>query len=170
VKFLKAFAAAKMTTRMIAVFDNDAVGNQAFKQANALALPPNIVVTCLPECETANQYPTIGPQGRHEMNVNGLAAGIEMYLGKTALMHNGQLRPVRWTGYVQGANAYQGEVEGKAEVLKAFLAQISAAVPSSTARDTFADLSKVWEHLIDLVESAAEASYLRNWAQLQREF
>jgi hypothetical protein len=170
VKFLKAFAAARMTTRMIAVFDNDAAGRQALAQARALALPDNIIVTCLPDCGTAQGYPTIGPQGSHMMDVNGLAAGIEMYLGKPALTDNGQLRPVRWTGYLAGAGAYQGEVECKADVLKAFLARIESIESPTTAHAEFSELAAVWEHLIDLVEGAAEASSLRNWARLQREF
>jgi hypothetical protein len=38
VKFLKAFAAARAPFRMIAVFDNDTAGIQAFRQASALGL------------------------------------------------------------------------------------------------------------------------------------
>lgn len=170
VKFLKAFAAANITNRMIAVFDNDTVGVHAFKQASALALPPNIIVTRLPDCETSRHYPTIGPQGRHSMNVNGLAAGIELYLGVDALSINGELRPVRWTGYVAGADAYQGEVQGKAEVAKAFTNGLAVVQTREEAVAKFADLVGVWEHLINLVESAAEASSLRAWTRLQREF
>jgi hypothetical protein len=170
VKFLKAFAAANITNRMIAVFDNDTVGVHAFKQASALALPPNIIVTRLPDCETARHYPTIGPQGRHSMDVNGLAAGIELYLGKDALSIDGEFRPVRWTGYVNGADAYQGEVEGKAEVTKAFTAGLATVANREEALTKFTDLVGVWEHLINLVESAAEASSLRAWTRLQREF
>jgi hypothetical protein len=169
VKFVKAFAAANITNRMIAVFDNDAVGIHAFKQASALALPPNIIVTRLPDCETARHYPSIGPQGRHSMDVNGLAAGIELYLGRDALSVNGEFRPVRWTGYVAGADAYQGEVEGKAEVAKAFFAGL-ATVDRELALVKFSDLVAVWEHLVSLVESAAGASSLRAWTRLQREF
>ncbi|KAK0342303.1 HEPN/Toprim-associated domain-containing protein [Brevundimonas aurantiaca] len=170
VKFLKAFAAANITNRMIAVFDNDTVGVHSFKQASALALPPNIIVTRLPDCETARHYPTVGPQGRHSMNVNGLAAGIELYLGAEALSLNDELRPVRWTGYVAGADAYQGEVQGKTDVARAFLHGLAMVENREEAVAKFADLVGVWEHLINLVESAAEASSLRAWTRLQREF
>lgn len=51
------------------------------------------------------------------MDVNGQAAGIELYLGERALREGETLRPVRWTGFVSAANAYQGEVEGKNQVL-----------------------------------------------------
>lgn len=170
VKFLKAFAAANITNRMIAIFDNDAAGIQAFRQASALALPPNIIVTRLPDCSTAKRYPTVGPQGRHEMDVNGLAAGIELYLGAEALNFGGERRPVRWTGYVAGADAYQGEVEGKAEAMKIFMAALAKVADRDDACAQFPDLVGVWEHLIDLVEGAAEASSLRAWTRLQREF
>jgi hypothetical protein len=113
VKFLKAFAAARAPVRMIAIFDNDTTGIQAFRQASALGLPDNMTVMHLPDIEFARAYPTIGPQGFHLVDVNGQAAGIELYLGRAALSFKGELRPVRWTGYIQAARAYQGEVESK---------------------------------------------------------
>lgn len=170
VKFLKAFAAASITNRMIAVFDNDAAGLHAFRQASALALPSNIIVTRLPDSATARHYPTVGPQGRHDMDVNGLAAGIELYLGATALRTNAEPRPVRWTGYIAGADAYQGEVDGKAEVMRSFTAELATVRDHEDALARFPDLASVWDHLIDLVEGAAQASSLRAWTRLQREF
>lgn len=170
VKMLKAFAGAQMTDRMVAVFDNDTAGRVSMRQAQALKLPANMVVTCLPDCETAKAYPTIGPQGEHVMDVNGLAAGIEMYLSREALTRDGELRRVRWTGYDKGADAYQGEVEGKADVFEAFKARLAMVANPAEAQVAFPDLARVWEHLIDLIEGAAEAARLRNWVRLQREF
>src|SRR5438477_11519920 len=65
VKFLKAFAAARAPMRIVAIFDNDTVGVQAFRQVNALKLPKHMIVLRLPDIELARAYPTIGPQGRH---------------------------------------------------------------------------------------------------------
>jgi len=170
VKFLKAFAGANMTMRMLAVFDNDVAGRQALKAASALNLPPNILVTHLPESEVAKAFPTIGPQGEHMMDVNGLAAGIEMYLGEDGLTVSGKLRPVRWTGYVAAADAYQGEVDGKTEVTQRFYALLAEIYDRDAARRAFPDLERIWEHIIDVVEAAAEGATLRKWAKLQREY
>lgn len=165
VKFLRAFAGARMTARMVAVFDNDTAGVQAYTQALALNLPTNFIITCLPDIELARRYPTIGPSGPAEVDVNGSAAGIELYLGENALRRHGVLRPVRWTGYVPSAAKYQGEVEGKSEVLRAFLDGITRMASKEAARAQFPELAAVWQRIFGLVEQNAgdqcQRSYLR---------
>lgn len=69
-----------------------------------------------PDTALAAAYPTVGPSGFAELDVNGLAGGIELYLGREALSCEGTLRPVRWQGYVEAAKRYQGEVEGKGDI------------------------------------------------------
>jgi hypothetical protein len=152
VKFLKAFAAARAPLRLVAVFDNDTAGTQAFRQAVALNLPPNMIVLQLPSIEIARTYPTVGPQGRHDVDVNGQAASIEMYLGRTALSRNGQLRPVRWTGYVQGASSYQGEIDGKGEVQAVFLDAVKRIANPADAIAAFPELAEVWSAIFRAVE------------------
>lgn len=121
VKFLKAFAAARAPLHMVAVFDNDAAGLHAYTQTNTLTLPANIKALCLPDIKLAEKYPTVGPQGDGVANVNGRAASIELYLGRHSLNdERGNLRPVRWTGYVPPIKTYQGEVECKAEIQARF--------------------------------------------------
>jgi hypothetical protein len=161
VKFLKAFAAARAPFRMIAVFDNDTAGIQAFRQAIALGLPDNMIVMHLPDVELARAYPTVGPQGVHLVDVNGQAAGIELYLGRAALLLRGELRPVRWTGYNQAARAYQGEVESKWDVERAFLEQLETFGNASDARAAFPELASVWEAIFAAVQRSAEAAERR---------
>jgi HEPN/Toprim N-terminal domain 1 len=141
VKFLKAFAAARAPLRIVALFDNDAAGLQAFRLAKSLNLPNNIIALRLPDIEIARAYPTIGPQGRHVVDVNGQAASIELYLGRAALSREGGLRPVRWTGYVQAATAYQGEVEDKADVEAAFTKAVVRFTDKAEARAAFPELA-----------------------------
>jgi hypothetical protein len=155
VKFLRAFAGARMTARMVAVFDNDTAGIQAYEQALGLNLPANFIVTRLPDVEIARHYPTIGPSGPAELDINGSAAGIEIYLGKDALSRKGVLRPVRWTGYVAAKAKYQGEVEGKSEVLHAFLNSIAGTASKETARAQFPELATVWQGILSFVEQNA---------------
>lgn len=158
VKFLKAFAAARAPLRLIAVFDNDTAGRQAHRQAGALGLPDNMMVVALPDIELARRYPTIGPQGEHIIDINGKAASIEMYLGLAALTKDGALRRVRWSGYNTAAGAYQGEVEGKAEVEAAFLRAVANCSDPVKARQAYPDLTEVWIAIFHAVEKAAEAA------------
>ena len=48
-------------------------------------LPDHYSVLHYPDIEIARSYPTLGPTGLSEMNVNGLAGSIEMYLGADVL-------------------------------------------------------------------------------------
>lgn len=158
VKFLKAFAAARAPIRLVAVFDNDTAGCQAHRQASTLRLPHNMVVVTLPDTELARSYPTVGPQGEHVVDVNGTAASIELYLGRMALTVNGRLRRVRWTGFNPAAQAYQGEIEGKAEVEASFLQALANCSDPDEARAAFPELVMVWTTIFQAVEKAAEAA------------
>lgn len=169
VKFLKAFAAAQMSSRMIAVFDNDVAGVQAYEQASALSLPRNIIITRLPDIELARSYPTVGPSGPATLDVNGSAASIELYLGREALTLDDDLRPVRWTGYNPSAMRYQGEVEGKADVLEAYLKQIDTFESPALARKAFPELVEVWQMLFNLVEKNVDEVYLHRHERLLQE-
>jgi len=168
VKFLKAIAAARSTSRILAIFDNDTAGIQAYEQAKALKLPFNIIVTRYPDSDVATAYPTVGPSGPAVLNVNGQAAGIELYMGRDALLLEGELRPVRWTGYIASAGKYQGEVEGKGEVFEAFRKNIAATGSPKAARAAFPDLKRVWQHNFDLVEENAGGAYLRTVERLAK--
>lgn len=158
VKFLKAFAAARVPFRVVAIFDNDTAGIQAFNQAKALGLPDNFVIVRLPDNELARKYPTIGPQGSHIVDVNGQAASIELYLGRAALSVKSELRPVRWTGYNQTAQAYQGEVEFKHDVESKFFEQLTTYANSRDARRAFPELARVWETIFAEVRRSAESA------------
>ena len=94
------------------------------------------------------------------MDVNGQAAGIELYLGRDALLYRNELRPVRWTGYNQSVGKYQGEVEGKGKVLETFQRNIAATENCEAARALFPELKKVWNRIFSLVEENRSADYL----------
>ena len=55
------------------------------------------------------------------MNVNGMAASIELYLGVDVLTEDtGEIAPVQWTGYDAGLKKYQGEVLFKDRIQERF--------------------------------------------------
>lgn len=120
-KTVKSFAAAGINNKIIALFDYDAAGMVATARLKKRKLPDNIRVITLPQINIATNYPTNGPQGKTNENVNGRACSIEMYLGVDVLTDaSGQLAPVEWRSLEPQINTYQGEISGKAELQKKF--------------------------------------------------
>lgn len=118
---VKAFAGAGIVNNILALFDNDTAAAAACKPLQELKLPLNIVIQHLPEMDFLKNYPTIGPSGEVNLNVNGIAASIELYLGEDVLkLDNQRLTPIQWTGYDRGMRQYQGEVLEKEELHKRF--------------------------------------------------
>lgn len=127
---VKAFAAASISNRIIAVFDNDTAAFDARRSLASLQLPQNIAVCSYPNLRSLEAYPTLGPSGLAPLNVNGLAASIELYLGKDILA-NGEDFPVQWKGYVESLGKYQGEVMYKGRLQERFREKV-ARCKSST--------------------------------------
>jgi hypothetical protein len=133
VKQLKSFAAAGISNRIIAVFDNDTAAREALSSLKGFKLPTHFTVMHYPDLELLEDYPTLGPLGAAEMNVNGLAGSIEMYLGRDVLYQDDQtFKPIQWTGYIQKMKAYQGEVIDKSEIQKLFLTKLKLAKADTT--------------------------------------
>lgn len=125
---VKAFAGAGIVNNVIALFDNDTAAATACKGLQSIAMPPNIVILRLPDLELLRSYPTIGPSGSVDLDVNGIAASIELYLGEDVLRADGKnLVPVQWTGYEKTAKRYQGEVLEKATLHARFKDKLARA-------------------------------------------
>jgi hypothetical protein len=121
VSLVKAFSAAGITNRIIALFDNDTAANEARRTLETISLPPNIAIRAYPELDLLRGYPTLGPGGLTSLNVNGLAASIELYLGEDVLRDGqGTLTPIQWKGYSEALKQYQGEVMGKSKLHATF--------------------------------------------------
>jgi len=135
-RFVKGMISISIQNDAIVLYDNDAEGVANYARSCQLNIPENMRVLKLPDQDFFEQFPTIGPSGRHLANINGQAAAIECYLSlsKDAL--------VRWTSYNEGLDAYQGALVGKALVMKAFLNQ--------KERDPQYDYSRI-EALLDLI-------------------
>jgi hypothetical protein len=128
------------SSRFIAIFDNDAAGHEAFASLKSIALPSNIRAITLPDLEFARDYPTIGPTGKLNADINGAAVSIELFLGRDALIRDGELRPVRWSQWNSKAERYQGEIEGKPEVSERYLAAIKKTKNPEVLRRKFAGM------------------------------
>lgn len=125
---VKAFAAAGILNRVIAVFDNDTAAAAAQLSLRTIKLPSRIVTLTLPDIPLLRGYPTMGPTGPATMNVNGMAASIELYLGLDSLGNpDGTLPPIQWTGYESTLERYQGELTNKLEVQARFREKLRRA-------------------------------------------
>jgi hypothetical protein len=89
------------------------------------------------------------------MDVNGKAASLELYLGRAGLTRGHELRPVRWTGFVQEAHAYQGEVEEKNKIVEDFIEGLGGH-NSLSARSAYPELVSVWRAIFGAVSACAE--------------
>ncbi len=118
---VRAFAAADVKHRILALFDNDTAARSALTGLSLNSLPDSIRVHHYPDLAIARDYPTLGPSGEVTMNVNGLAGSIELYLGDDILRDpNGALTPIQWKGLDQRLWAYQGEILNKQTLADAF--------------------------------------------------
>lgn len=114
VQLLKQFAAAGIKERVVAVFDNDSAARDAMRALNGVSLPATYRVLRLPPSQLAASYPTLGPTGVVTMDVNELAASLELFFPPEVLrVSDGSLTPVHWRGYVDGVRAYQGDLLDK---------------------------------------------------------
>lgn len=119
-QYVKAFIGAGIQNRVIALYDNDAVGQCELEYLRKMKLPRNFTVMALPDISLADNYPTIGPTSNECVNINGRACSIELYLGRDILLSDGQLKPIMWKGYIEKIGAYQGELIDKSGVQRKF--------------------------------------------------
>jgi hypothetical protein len=118
---VRAFAAAGIANRVVAVFDNDTAAAAALRSLRKLELPSQIKVIQYPDLSLAQAYPVLCPPGSEPpgctpgpADVNGLAASIELYLGRDVLTRpDGTLYPVRWVSCDRTAGRSQGKFDDR---------------------------------------------------------
>lgn len=127
---IKSFVGAGIANRIVALFDNDTAAFAAVRSLNKTEITKNIVIEHYPKLELAEDYPTLGPTGISNMDVNGLAGSIEIYLGKEVLNINGQFTPVQWKGFDSSQRKYQGELIEKEKIQQKFFEKLSVCEKS----------------------------------------
>jgi hypothetical protein len=155
VNTVKAFAGAGIANRVVALFDNDTAACAALRGLNGVALPRSMRVRQFPVIAIASNYPTIGPSGLVNMNVNGLAGSLEMYFGEDILRReDGTLAPVHWRGFDSAIRAYQGELESKRDLQAKFDQKVAVAATNPVTIQT-QDWSGI-RAILDMVRRAFE--------------
>lgn len=121
---IKSFVGADIKNKVIALFDNDTAAESAISGLSKTKIPPNIKIKQYQNVEIAQNYPTIGPTGITNMDINGLAGSIEMYLGADVLKQEESFMPIQWKGYDSKLKKYQGEIIDKTKIQKDFKKKI----------------------------------------------
>lgn len=116
-KLLKAFSAAKIKNRIIAIFDNDTAADIEIQSLSSIPILESIKIMKLPDLDFCITYPTNGPSGRERLNINGLAVSIELFFGDDIIKNNGEFYPIQWTNYVEKLDKYQGSIINKSEII-----------------------------------------------------
>ena len=164
VRMVRAFAAAGIVNRVVAIFDNDTAASDGLRTLDIERLPDHIRVLRYPPIELASNYPTLGPptvEYPHgtilPADVNGSAGSIELYLGQDVLAReDGTLRPVQWKSFIVPMARYQGEVTQKEVIHAAFRAKYAAALAHRPVTQT-----QDWEGLrmvIDAIRASAQSA------------
>ena len=125
--YLRAFIASGIQNRVIAIYDNDSAGRAEILSLSEISIPENFRIMTLPDIKLANNYPTLGPNGKDLLNINGKACSIELYLGKDVLKDNDDFIPVHWKGYNEKTKTYQGEVMNKSIIQERFRKKVLLA-------------------------------------------
>jgi hypothetical protein len=131
VRLIKAFTASGIRNRVVSLSNSATAAAEARRGLENTHLPENLRVVDLPPVEFAKHYPTVGPQGNVNVDINGLACSLELYLGLDVLKNaEGELTPIQWRGYNQVLRRYQGEILNKDRLRDKYLNIITRAIYS----------------------------------------
>lgn len=121
VKFAEGLAKIDVQNQIVFVFDNDAEGLEARQRLSALSLPTNMRSMMLPELPEFREFPSEGPEGLRNSDINQRAAAIECYLDLDVGGYPSA--KVLWTNYKKSLGIYHGALEYKDFYSKEFLRQ-----------------------------------------------
>jgi len=137
-KFVQGLVSIGIENNVIVIFDNDAEGILNFNRCQEMNIPANMRVLRLPDSKHLKKFNTVGPEGAHNADINGLAASIECYLDLD------EKAVIRWTSYNNALKKYQGALEGKERYANAFIKQ--------KAKNGLYDYTKI-SAIIDMIVS-----------------
>lgn len=130
VKNLKTFYFSKLSSKFIAIFDNDAEGYQS--KCTLLTeiknWPNNFRILHYPEIKLFRSYPTLAPNGTIIADdINRKACSIELYLPDSIIKEDGEFYPIEWESRKKIKNIdgkeealYQGVISQKDVIKKKF--------------------------------------------------
>lgn len=151
VKFAEGLLRIDLQNKVLFLFDNDAEGVDAYQKLNALKLPGNMRSMLLPDLDDFRSFPTRGPEGVSNSDINGRAAAIECYLDLNVPAYGPA--QVLWSNYKRDIDAWHGALEFKESYQRHFYNQAPEALLAASY-----DVSKLLKLLDALIEEAALVS------------
>lgn len=119
VNFARGLIKIDVQNKVVFLFDNDAVGYESYDKLINMQPPSNIRGAMLPELDHFLSFPTKGPEGITNSDINRRAAAIECYLD---LKSGSKEEPlVTWKNHVKSIDMYHGSLNDKANYEKEFL-------------------------------------------------
>jgi HEPN superfamily Toprim-like protein len=147
VKFAQGLIRIDVQNLVLFVLDNDAEGADALRRLNELGMPSNMRAMTLPKLPHFQSFPTLGPQGLTQSDINGQAAGIEAYLDLN--LPNMPSAQVIWSNFKREVGAWQGALEHKESYMRFFLSQTGESVASTNY-----NLAKLEPVLVSILRAA----------------
>ncbi|VWD52130.1 hypothetical protein BLA18110_07745 [Burkholderia lata] len=129
-KFAEGLVKIDVHNRVVFLFDNDAEGIDTFRSLQRFMFPVNMRAMVLPDVEELRNFPTRGPSGVENADINGRAAAIECYLDLR--LKDRPPPQVTWTNYKESLGIYQGALDFKDTYAKAFYTATPDAIASGT--------------------------------------
>jgi len=152
VQFVRMFVGCGIRNRIVVLFDNDTAGHEALASLSETDLPANVFTIALPALALARSYPTLGPDGASLADINERACALELYFGEDILRDdNGELRPIRWTGFNDKMKRYQGAITGKSVVQDRFRQKIEEARRATRRTPDFSGISLIIDAILEKV-------------------
>ena len=153
-RFLQGLISISIMNNVLVIYDNDSEGVAGFDRSRLLNVPNNIQILKLPDNPAFEQFETIGPNGRHLAEINGLAAAIECYLDL------GESPLIRWNNFNTKTETYQGELLNKTRYMRDFLDQETGVEGYDYSR-----ISSVLDMIIETCTDIREAVLLQEFEE-----
>lgn len=152
---VRAFVAAGIRNKILAIFDNDAAAREATRTLEKVRLPKNVGIMRLPEIAWAKSYPTLGPLGKQMGNVNGMAVSVEFFAGQNLLklIGEGELEPIVWGSYNSTMKTYHGEIGKKSLIAEAMCKSLTQERSRQDHQANHPELCLLWQEIFKMAET-----------------
>lgn len=118
-RFIQGFIAMRVPLKVVAVYDNDAVGYEGFLKTVKLKLRSTYRVIRLPDLAAHQTFPVLGAAGEVPCDINRRAGALEAYLDLTRA--GLPTAAIDWGAVIPSIGLQQGVLRGKTQFMKDFL-------------------------------------------------
>jgi hypothetical protein len=129
---VKGLLSGGVTSRIVALCDNDTEGVRAVLAIKRLKLPSHVIALTYPNIDSARAWPCQGPNKIELADINGRGCSLELYFGTNVLGIGHERKLVHWR---KNGVDWQGVISEKQKLQKAFLENVHASSPGHLVGD-----------------------------------